>query len=168
MQLWDDVLYPPFRNTIRGEYYGIVSQDLIDEECFGIAQRAVSAFKFPRISTEYKTYYAVRSDDGALEIASPDEDNAVQHAYFVNELSYDELEVIIAWMKFYWAENQVSNSDNFDEMYTDANIKTFSRANAVDKSMKLMVEYRKYARDLENRYSRTTEERKSSMRDLNE
>lgn len=40
-------------------------------------------------------------------------------------------------------------------MYTDANIKTFSRANAVEKNRALMAEYRSYARDLENRYSRS-------------
>ena len=34
MQYWDDVLYPPFRATIRGEYYGIVTEDYIDEEWF--------------------------------------------------------------------------------------------------------------------------------------
>ena len=50
-------------------------------------------------------------------------------------------------MKVYWCENQISNADNFDEIYTDVNIKTYSRANAVDKNMKLMAEYREYARD---------------------
>ena len=50
MQKWDEVLYPSFRSTIRGSYYGIVSEDLIDEECFYLALRAISAFKFPKIS----------------------------------------------------------------------------------------------------------------------
>ena len=71
-------------------------------------------------------------------------------------------------MKVYWCENQISSSDNFDDMYTDANIKTFSRANAVDNNMKLMAEYRSYARDLENRYSRVNDSRKPSLGDINE
>ena len=45
MQYWDDVLYPPFRATIRGQYYGVISQEDMDEECFNLAQRAIAAFK---------------------------------------------------------------------------------------------------------------------------
>lgn len=71
-------------------------------------------------------------------------------------------------MKVYWCENQISNADNFDDMYTDVNIKTFSRANAVAQNTKLMAEYRSYARDLENRYSRINNERRPSLGDINE
>lgn len=169
MQYWDNVLYPPFRATIRGEYYGVISQEDIDEECFNLAQRAIAAFKFPKISTEYKTFYAVRNSDNELEEVDPQEvPDAILHGYFVNDLTYAEIEVLIAWMKVYWCENQISNADNFEDMYTDANIKTYSRANAVDKNMKLMAEYREYARELENRYSRVNGERKPSFGDINE
>lgn len=168
MQLFDDVLFAPFRATIRGEYYGIVTQDFIDEECYNLALRAISAFKFPKISTEYVTFYAIRNEDGTLQEVEPNTDGAIPHGKFVNDLTYAEIEVLIAWMKVYWCENQISNSDNFDDMYTDANIKTYSRANAVDKNMKLMAEYRGYARDLENRYGRINSERKPSMGDIND
>lgn len=169
MQYWDDVLYPPFRATIRGEYYGIITQEDIDEECFNLAMRAISAFKFPKISTEYKTFYAMRNADNELEeVDLKDHPDAIKHGYFINDLSYAEIEVLIAWMKVYWCENQISNADNFDDMYTDANIKTYSRANAVDKNMKLMAEYRTYAQELETRYSRVNETRKPSMGDINE
>ena len=174
MQKWDEVLYPSFRSTIRGSYYGIVSEDLIDEECFYLALRAISAFKFPKISTAYEIYYAIRKDNGELLYTDidnnpiqADAEGAIPHGRFLNNLSYAELEIIIAWMKVYWCENQISNADNFDDMYTDVNIKTFSRANAVDKNMKLMAEYRKYARDLENRYSRVTDQQKPSLGDVN-
>jgi len=169
MQFWDDVLYPPFRATIRGEYYGIITQEDIDEECFNLAMRAISAFKFPKISTEYKTFYAVRDANNELEeVNLEDCPDAIMHGYFVNDLTYAEIEVLIAWMKVYWCENQLSNADNFDDMYTDANIKTYSRANAVDKNMKLMAEYRSYAQELETRYSRVNDSKKPSMGDINE
>lgn len=71
-------------------------------------------------------------------------------------------------MKFYWAELQISNADNFEELYTDSNIKTYSRANAVEKNTKLMGEYRSYARELENRYSRVNSECAPSLGDINE
>ena len=168
MQYWDNILYPSFRATIRGEYYGVISQDDIDEECFHLAERAIAAFKFPKISTEYETFYAVRNEEGELQEVDPQESQeAIQHGYFVNDLNYAEIEILIAWMKVYWCENQISNADNFDEIYTDVNIKTYSRANAVDKNMKLMAEYRDYARELENRYSRVNETKKPSMGDIN-
>lgn len=168
MQLFDDVLYPSFRATIRGSYYGIITEDFIDEECYHLAERAISAFKFPKISTDYKTFYAVRQEDGTLKEVDQEEEGAIPHGKFINTLTYAEIEVIIAWMKVYWCENQISNADNFDDMYTDANIKTFSRANAVAQNTKLMAEYRNYARDLENRYSRINNERKPSLGDINE
>lgn len=169
MQYWDNVLYPPFRATIRGEYYGVISQEDIDEECFNLAQRAIAAFKFPKISTEYETFYAVRTAENELEEVDPkDYPEAVLHGRFKNDLSYAEIEVLIAWMKVYWCENQISNADNFEDMYTDVNIKTYSRANAVDKNTKLMAEYRSYAQELENRYSRVNNEGKPSFGDINE
>lgn len=169
MQYWDDVLYIPFRATIRGQYYGFISQDDMDEECFNLARRAVVAFKFPRISTDYETFHAIRDKDNNLEEVDVSEHpEAIPHAYFVNDLSYAELEIIIAWMKVYWAELQISNADNFEELYTDQNIKSYSRANAVEKNTKLMAEYRAYAKDLENRYSRVNDNRKASLGDINE
>lgn len=168
MQYWDEILYPSFLATIRGEYYGIVTQDDIDEELYHLAERAIATFKFPKISTDYETFYAVRTDDNVLEEVDPTEtDEGIPHGMFLNKLTYSEIEVIIAWMKVYWCEHQISNADNFEDMYTDANIKTFSRANAVDKNLKLLVEYRKNARDLETRYSRTTADRKPSLGDIN-
>ena len=168
MQYWDNVLYPPFRATIRGEYYGVITEEQLDEECFFLAQRAVAAFKFPKISTEYKTFYAVRNEDNEIEeVDIEDCPDAVKHAYFVNDLTYAEIEILIAWMKVYWCENQISNADNFEDIYTDANIKTYSRANAVDKNMKLMAEYRSYAQELETRYSRVNNNKKPTMADIN-
>ena len=170
-QYWDDVLYPSFRATIRGEYYGIVTIDDIDEECYNIAKRAIAAFKFPRISTQYVTYYAIRSEDpdenNTLEEVDEDTEGAIPHAYFVNNLSYAELEVILAWMKFYWCEEQISNADNFEDIYTDSNIKTYSRANAVAQNLKMMQYYRQTAQELETRYSRVNGLGKPSMGDIN-
>lgn len=170
MNSWDDMLYPHLWATIRGTYYGVISQEQMEEECFYIARRAIAAFKFPRISTEYKVVYYVRNEDGIFEEVDEEDENfddAIPHGYFVNDLTYDEIEIIIAWMKVYWCEYQLSNADNFEDMYTDANIKTYSRANLVDKNLKLLKEYRAYARDLENSYSRVTATRKPSLGDVN-
>jgi len=169
-QYWDDVLYPPFRATIRGEYYGVITEDNIDEECYYLACRAICAFKFPKIDTSYTTFRAIRNQDHSLIIITPEQegyDDAIPHAYFNNDLTQAEIEIIIAWMKVYWCEYQISNADNFEDIYTDSNIKTFSRANAVDKNIKLLDQYRSNARDLENRYSRVSATKKPSLGDIN-
>ncbi len=62
----------------------------------------------------------------------------------------------------------MSNADNFEDIYTDVNIKAFSRANAVDKNTRLAAEYRKQAKDLETNYSRVSIERKPTIGEINE
>lgn len=170
-QYWDEVLYPSFRASIRGTIYGVISQDTLDEECYNVARRAIATFKFPKVSLEYETFYAYW-DDGILVPVDPDVSEEAQelipHAYFVNEVSYNEIEVILAWMKVYWTEMLISNADNFDEIYTDVNIKTYSRANAVDKNNKLMQQFREQAKDIENRYSRVNSAGRPSLGDINE
>ena len=141
----------------------------MDEECFNLARRAVAAFKFPKISTDYITFHAIRNKDNEIEEVDLDEyPDAIPHAYFKSNLTYAEIEIIVAWMKVYWAEMQISNADNFEELYTDPNIKSYSRANAVEKNTKLMAEYRAYARELENRYSRVNDSKQASLGDINE
>lgn len=169
MQYWDDILYPPFRAQIKGEYYGVVTQDDIDEECYNIACRAVSTFKFPKISTDYTTFYAIRVDENTLEQVDPDEnEDAIPHAYFNNDLTRSEIEVILAWMQYYWCEQLISNTDNFEEIYTDSNIRSYSRANAVAQNLKLLQNYRSTAQEMETRYSRVNDERKPAMGDIND
>ena len=130
IQYWDDVLYPSFRAAIRGTIYSIVTQDELDEQCYNLARRAISTFKFPKVSLAYTTFYAYWDDDTLEEVDPADEDemeDAVPHAYFNEEVGYNEIEIIIAWMKVYWAEMQIANADNFEDMYTDVNIKSYSR-----------------------------------------
>ena len=167
-QLWDDVLYPSFFATIRGTLYSTISQDELDEQAFYLARRAISAFKFPKISTQYSVFYATREADGSLIEVDDTEDGAIPHGYFTNGVSYEELDIIIAWMKVYWCEELVSNADNFTEIYTDAQIKTYSRANMVDKVLKMLDNFRDNARRLETNYGRTSVSRTPTLGDINE
>ena len=171
MKYWDEVLYPSFRSFIRGQIYGVMSQDDLDQECYDLAVRAIAAFKFPRISTDYKTFYAIRDPESGVlnEVAEGDEHfaDAIPHAYFVEEVSPAEIEVLIAWMKVYWYENMLSNSDNYEDLYTDANIKTFSRANLIDKNTNVLKDARKAAERMESRYSRVNSIRRPSLGDVN-
>ena len=51
---------------------------------------------------------------------------------------------------------------------TDANIKTYSRANLIDKNIKLMDTFRKNARELETTYSRVSTTRTPTLGSVND
>ena len=168
MLRWYDILYPAFRDTIRGSYYGIITKDMMDEECYYLACRAISAFKFPHVSLDYTTYFAKTDENGNLiEVTSDDEDR-VPHASFINDsVSNAEVSVIVAWMKVYWCEKLMSNADNYEDIYTDSNIKTFSKANVIDKWIKHYSTYRADARELESHYSRVSIAKTPAVGDIN-
>ena len=165
---WEEVLYPPFLDTIRGEYYSIISDTELNVELYNLGRRAVAAFKFPHVSLAYDVIY-VKVEDGNEIVVGPTDDWDIVHPYFTSdEVTYREIEVIIAWMKVYWAESQASNADNFLNLYTDANIKTFSRANALDKYLKFVTTFKKEAKELEDRYTRVAEDGTPALGEVND
>lgn len=168
-QLWDNLLYKPMMATIRGSIYGVISRDELDEELFNIAKRAVNTFKFPRIKTDYKVFYAVRKEyePETLELSTSNDADAVPHAVFEKVLTDKEVEVILAWMKVYWIENLLSNADDFENTYTDSNIKTFSRANLVQQNTQRYKEFLAQAHEIETRYSRVNADCRATIGDIN-
>lgn len=144
--------------TIRGTYYEVITQDELDEELYHIAVRAINTFKFPHVSLDYKTFYAVRSNDDPNELIEVDENlvGSVPHGYFVNKITDKEIAVLLAWMKVYWIEEFMSSSDDFENVYTDSNLKTFSRANLIQQNETRYKDYVLRARETETNYSRTT------------
>ena len=116
MQYWDDILYPSFRATIRGEYYGIITQDDLDEECYHLACRAISTFKFPKISLDYETFYAIRQDDNTLEeVDVEDYPEAIPHACFKNDITYAEAEVLIRPTNVFITPEDIKSSVSSDQ-----------------------------------------------------
>lgn len=95
-------MYPKFIAAIRGQYYGVITRDSLDEECYNYAVRAISTFKFPRIDTSYETFYAIRPEDNGiesntlLEVDPCDSTEGIPHAYFINDLTAAEIDVIVA------------------------------------------------------------------------
>lgn len=169
--LWDDILYPSFYSAIRGTIYGHITRDNIDAQCYDLAVKAIATFnqKWPRVSLDYETFYAIRKDENkeVLDLVDEDVEGAIKHGYFLNEITQEEIELLVAWMTYYWGKYWLSNADNFSEIYTSSEIKTYSRANAIDKWTKLVQFYRDEVRDLEDRYSRINAERRPSIGDIN-
>lgn len=166
---WDEVLYKPRAATIRGSYYGVITQDELDDELFNIAKRAINTFKFPRVKLDYKVFYAVRdeNDDNVLNEVPADTEDAIPHGYFINQVTDKEIEVILAWRKVYWIERFLSNSDDFENSYTDSTIKTFSRANLVQQNLSRYNQFLAQAHEIETRYSRVSATGAASLGDIN-
>lgn len=142
MKYWDEVLFPEVLTLIRGERYLTMSDRQIADELISLAKQAINTFLFPAVSLEY-----------AYE---EDEDNIVfpKRYFFLEEPGDRELAILIAWMEFFWCKLIVSNADNFNNVYFDSNIKSFSPGNVLHNYRTLMYSYRDEARRLESRYYR--------------
>lgn len=70
-------------------------------------------------------------------------------------------------MKVYWIERFLSNSDDFENTYTDSTIKTFSRANLVQQNLSRYNQFLAQAHEIETRYSRVNAIGAASIGDIN-
>lgn len=142
MKYWDEVLFPDVLRTIRGERYLVMSDRQIADELITLAKQAINGFLFPNVSLEY-----------AYE---EDVENMVfpKRYYFIDDPTDKEYAIIIAWMNYYWCKLIVANSDNFNNIYFDSNIKSFSPGNVLHNYRVMQEAYRDEARRLESRYYR--------------
>lgn len=70
-------------------------------------------------------------------------------------------------MKVYWIENLLSNADDFENIYTDSTIKTFSRANLIQQNTTRYKQFLEQAHEIETRYSRVTALGTATMGSIN-
>lgn len=163
MQYWEEKLYPMFLQGIEGDRFRFMTDATIEELCYSLATRAISSFKFPRVSLSYSCTYL---DALGHEVTKSD-NWVVQKWYFENDVTDKEITVLIAWMKAMWYGDLNSNADDFSEQYTDANIKSFSKANHIDKNWKKYTEALAVARRLEHDYSRVNSDGAPAVGDIN-
>lgn len=144
MLYWDEVLFPEVLTVIRGERYLAMSDRQIADELITLAKQAINTFLFPYVALDY-TY-----QEDPESVAFP------QRYYFINEVTDKEIQIIITWMCYYWCKLIVSSADNFNNVYFDSNIKSFSPGNVLHNYRMMMDQYRDEARRLESRYYRAT------------
>ena len=161
MQYWDEVLFPDVLMTIRGERYITMSDAQINAELNALTKRAISTFKFPNVSLEYSFETLVVGEEG--------EETTIQRYSFTNDdVSSREFEILIAWIKAYWAEMIVSNADNYNNLYYDSNIHTYSPGNMLHNFEKMWSTYRTQARQLEFNYGRVNVDGTPAIGDVND
>lgn len=139
MQYWDEVLFPDVLPTIRGQRYLTMTDAQITAELNALTKRAISSFKFPKISLSY-----------SREISGTDS----RYFFDNDEVGESEIQILVAWIKVFWVEMIISNSDNFTNLYYDSNIQTYSPGNTLHNYEKMKTSFKTDARQLESNYYR--------------
>lgn len=60
---WEKVLFPPFLNTIRGDFYTTMSEADLRIYLYHLACRAIAAFKFPKCSLDFNAIYTYHTEE---------------------------------------------------------------------------------------------------------
>lgn len=142
MKYWDEVLFPDVLRLIRGERYLVMDERQIADELITLAKQAINNFLFPNVSLEYSY------EEDKTSLVFP------RRYYFINDPTDKEFAIIIAWMNYFWCKLIVANADNFNNIYFDSNIKSFSPGNVLHNYRLMQDTYRDEARRLESRYYR--------------
>ena len=135
-------------------------QELQDELDI-LAKRAIAKFKFPKIDLSYKY------DDNIIDDAKPVVERQKAGYYFINEVGMREIIVIVAWMKVYWLEYQLSREKNYENLYADKDVKAFSSGNLISSIEKAYSTMRTAARKDEEDYYRINADGKPAIGDIN-
>lgn len=144
-----ETLYNQFLSSISSYTLIQLSDDEIQAELYNLVNRAVGAFKFPKISLS-STF------------------NSQQYQYyFDNSVSQKELNVLIALMKVYWVEYQISKEELLQNQYYDDNIRTFSTANLLAQLNRMYENFVNAAIKAEYDYSRIASDGKPRIGDIN-
>lgn len=113
-------LYDQALSTLRSNTIAQMSDEDIENYMFNLAIRAIGSFKFPRVSLDF------------------DKDIEGNYA-FKEEISQKEVNVLLAYMKMYWLQQQIDSEERFENLYYDKDVKTFSRGNMM-KALKARYE----------------------------
>ena len=146
---WEKELYPQFLLTIKSCTLSEITNFEIQRQLGNLTIRAISNFKFPRVSLEY-----VYDEDINIETEAP------YGYYFIsNDVKQKEINVILQRMKQYWIEFQISQERLFSNMYYDKDIRLHSPGNTLDKLIKMYTTFENAADKAEYAYYRVESNR---------
>lgn len=158
---WSDCLYPIFLSTINSCTYATFSNQDLADEIDNFALRAIAKFKFPKVSLSFEY------DDTIANPGDAPADQRTKGYYFLEEISYKEANVIVAWMKVYWVEYQLSKEKNYENLYADKNVTAFSSGNLISSIEKAYQALWTYARKEEEDYYRVNSSGRPAIGDIN-
>lgn len=147
---WDKCLFPLFLSSLSSCTLASYTDEELNSELNNFAIRAIARFRFPRVSLQWVT----------------DEENI--NSFVSNDISYKEFDVIVAWMKVIWLEYQLSKERNYENLYADKDVKTFSSGNLIQSIAKALNEMITTARKIEEFYYRADNSGNALIGDVND
>ena len=155
---WENNLYPQFLQSVDSCTLSDLTSYEIQSELAGLAVRAVNDFKFPLYSLSYL--------NDAL--TNPDTGLAYGYYFVSDSVGQKEFNVILARMKQYWVEFQISQERLFANAYYDKEIRLHSPGNTIDKLLKMFTTFKNLADIAEYKYNRTTLTGDSGIGEIND
>jgi len=155
---WENNLFPQFLQTIDSCTLSDLTTYQIQSELEGLAMRAIQDFMFPQYSLAYTLDETQNPETG------------VMYGYYFNsdDVGQKEYNVILARMKQYWVEFQISQERLFANAYYDKEIRLHSPGNTIDKLLKMFTTFEKLADKAEYKYNRTTLTGDSGIGEIND
>jgi len=155
---WENNLYPQFLQSVDSCTLSDLTSYEIQSELAGLAVRAVNDFKFPLYSLSYL--------NDAL--TNPDTGLAYGYYFVSDSVGQKEFNVILARMKQYWIEFQISQERMFANAYYDKDIRLHSPGNTIDKLIKMLTTFKAMDNKAECDYGRQTDVGDPSIGEINE
>ena len=155
---FEDDLFPQFLQSLDSCTISEYSNFEIQNQISMLAIRAIADFKFPKVSLEY-------SFDETINAAT-----AIAKGYYFlsNDVSQKEYNVIVARMKQYWVEFQLSQERLFYNAYYDKDIRLHSPGNTIHNLDKLFKTFKGLADKAEYNYYRVNAYGRPTWGDINE
>lgn len=133
------VVYDSFLSKILDDEWGDWTEDELKADLEKLLFAALPWFKFPRTPL------------------------TMENGQFVNDLSFEEIEIIATYMKCEWLNRSILTWEHIKPLYEE---RDFSQANLVSKLSAALAAERKNAKQLESNYYRSINYKPFSYRQL--
>lgn len=151
MLKWSNNLFPLFLGSISSETYKNMSESVLQNELNNIALRAINKFAFPKKSLEY----------------SFEQNSCDRNYFFIGDVSGREIEVIVAWMEYFWFSRQLSQESLFMEEYADRDMKVPNGGGLISSITRAVKFAKENAIETENGYYKINANGEPSAGDIN-
>lgn len=155
---WENHLFPQFLQSVDSCTLSEFTNFEIQNQLSYLILRAVNDFKFPKVSLDYEFDEELNVDTG----------ESYGYYFISNDVGQKEFNVILARMKQYWVEFQISQERLFANAYYDKDIRLHSPGNTIDKLIKMFTTFKNTADIVEFNYGRVSIERTPALGDINE
>ena len=132
-------VYDAFLRQITDDMYMELTKEDTERMMYELLESAIVWFEFPR---------------QALDIIEAEDPDDTESAYFVNDLTNEEINIIGAYMVVEWLGQQLANIENVRMKYSGQDFKLTSQANHLAKLQSLRKEYERRGFHLQRLYKR--------------